>query len=56
VRSLLAPPRQVTELRPVPGIDVIGELPADLQKQILCSAGIPASLITSNAGKGMDAP
>jgi molybdate transport system substrate-binding protein len=34
--------QQVAELRPVPGIDVIGELPADLQKQIPYSAGIPA--------------
>jgi molybdate transport system substrate-binding protein len=32
--------QQVAELRPVPGIDVIGELPADLQKQIPYSAGI----------------
>ncbi len=34
--------QQVAELRPVAGIDVIGELPADLQKQIPYSAGIPA--------------
>jgi molybdate transport system substrate-binding protein len=34
--------QQVAELRPVPGIDVIGELPADLQKQIPYSAGIAA--------------
>jgi hypothetical protein len=32
--------QQVAELRPVPGIDVIGELPAGLQKQIPYSAGI----------------
>jgi molybdate transport system substrate-binding protein len=32
--------QQVAELRPVPGIDVIGELPPDLQKQIPYSAGI----------------
>jgi molybdate transport system substrate-binding protein len=32
--------QQVAELRPVPGIDVLGELPADLQKQIPYSAGI----------------
>src|SRR5712672_2306026 len=34
--------QQVAELRPVAGIDVIGELPADLQKQIPYSAGIAA--------------
>src|SRR6266852_7830486 len=34
--------QQIAELRPVPGIDVIGELPADLQKQIPYSAGIAA--------------
>lgn len=34
--------QQVAELRPVPGIDVIGEMPADLQKQIPYSAGIGA--------------
>lgn len=34
--------QQVAELRPVPGIDVIGEMPADLQKQIPYSAGIAA--------------
>src|ERR1700730_16066991 len=32
--------QQIAELRPVPGIDVIGEMPADLQKQIPYSAGI----------------
>lgn len=34
--------QQIAELRPVPGIDVIGELPADMQKQIPYSAGIAA--------------
>src|SRR6266852_6575522 len=34
--------QQIAELRPVPGIDVIGEMPADLQKQIPYSAGIVA--------------
>ena len=32
--------QQVAELRPVPGTEVIGELPAELQKQIPYSAGI----------------
>jgi molybdate transport system substrate-binding protein len=34
--------QQVAELRPVPGTDVFGELPAELQKQIPYSAGIAA--------------
>jgi len=34
--------QQVAELRPVAGIDVIGEMPGDLQKQIPYSAGIAA--------------
>jgi molybdate transport system substrate-binding protein len=34
--------QQIAELRPVPGIDVIGEMPGELQKQIPYSAGIPA--------------
>jgi molybdate transport system substrate-binding protein len=33
--------QQVAELRPVPGIDVIGEMPGELQKQIPYSAGVP---------------
>ncbi len=32
--------QQVAELRPIAGIDVLGELPAELQKQIPYSAGI----------------
>src|SRR6478672_3544887 len=34
--------QQVAELRPVKGVDVIGELPRELQKQIPYSAGISA--------------
>jgi len=34
--------QQVAELRPVAGIDVVGEMPGDLQKQIPYSAGIAA--------------
>jgi molybdate transport system substrate-binding protein len=34
--------QQVAELRPIAGIDVIGELPADLQTHIPYSAGIAA--------------
>jgi molybdate transport system substrate-binding protein len=34
--------QQVAELLPVPGIDFVGVLPGDLQKQIPYSAGIPA--------------
>ena len=34
--------QQVAELLPVPGIDFVGVLPSDLQKQIPYAAGIPA--------------
>jgi molybdate transport system substrate-binding protein len=34
--------QQVAELRPVAGVDVIGELPPELQKQIPYSAGVSA--------------
>lgn len=34
--------QQVAELRPVAGVDVIGEMPAALQKQIPYSAGVAA--------------
>ena len=34
--------QQIAELRPVAGVDVIGELPSDLQKRIPYSAGISA--------------
>jgi len=34
--------QQVAELLPVSGIDFVGEMPGDLQKQIPYSAGIPA--------------
>jgi molybdate transport system substrate-binding protein len=35
--------QQVAELLPVSGIDFVGEMPGDLQKQIPYSAGIPAN-------------
>jgi len=34
--------QQITELQTVPGIDLIGELPADLEKQIPYSVGFAA--------------
>jgi molybdate transport system substrate-binding protein len=46
--------QQVADLRPVAGVDVIGELPADLQKQIPYSAGISAKAedaATARAGE-----
>jgi molybdate transport system substrate-binding protein len=64
--------QQVAELRPVAGTEVIGEMPADLPKQIPYSAGIVAkgrmrkprgvSFLRSEAAlevlkrKGMDVP
>ena len=35
--------QQLTELMPVPGSDLVGPLPPELQDRILYSAGIPAS-------------
>lgn len=36
--------QQVAELLPVPGIDFVGVLPGDLQKQIPYSGGVPAKV------------
>jgi len=45
--------QQVAELRPVAGVDVIGELPADLQKQIPYSAGIAAKAKDAAAARAL---
>ena len=45
--------QQVAELRPVPGIDVIGEMPGELQKQIPYSAGIPAKAKDGTTAQAM---
>ena len=45
--------QQIAELRPVAGIDVIGEMPADLQKQIPYSAGIAAKAKDADAARAL---
>jgi len=45
--------QQVAELRPVAGIDVIGEMPADLQKQIPYSAGIAAKAKNAETARAL---
>ncbi|HMI13172.1 MAG TPA: substrate-binding domain-containing protein [Bradyrhizobium sp.] len=45
--------QQIAELRPVPGIDVIGEMPGELQKQIPYSAGIPAKAKDATTAQAM---
>src|SRR6266436_2393344 len=45
--------QQIAELRPVPGIDVIGEMPADLQKQIPYSAGIAAKAKDADTARAL---
>ena len=43
--------QQVAELLPVPGIDLVGPLPGDLQKIIVYAAGVPAKAKEPDAAK-----
>lgn len=43
--------QQVAELMPVPGINLIGELPRDLQKIIVYTAAVPAKAKEQDAAK-----
>jgi molybdate transport system substrate-binding protein len=45
--------QQISELLPVAGIDVIGEIPAELQKQISYSAGISAKAKDSATARSL---
>jgi molybdate transport system substrate-binding protein len=45
--------QQVAELRPIAGVDVIGELPAELQKQIPYSAGIVAKAKDAESARAL---
>jgi len=45
--------QQVAELRPVAGVDVIGELPPELQKQIPYSAGVGAKAKDATATRAL---
>jgi molybdate transport system substrate-binding protein len=48
--------QQVAELRPVPGTEVIGEMPADLQKQIPYSAGIATKAKDAETARAGELP
>lgn len=45
--------QQISELKPVPGIDIVGPLPADLQKITVFSAGIATASKEPEAGKAL---
>jgi molybdate transport system substrate-binding protein len=45
--------QQISELVPVPGIDVIGPLPGDLQKMTTFSAGVAASSRSATAARAL---
>ncbi len=45
--------QQISELKPVPGIDIVGQLPAELQKITVFSAGIASVSKEPEAGKAL---
>jgi molybdate transport system substrate-binding protein len=45
--------QQVAELLPVPGIDIVGPLPGDMQKTIVYVAGVPVEAHGSEAAKAL---
>ena len=45
--------QQISELKPVAGIDIVGPLPADLQKITIFSAGIATGSKEPDAGKAL---
>src|ERR1700688_2109355 len=45
--------QQIAELRPVPGIDIVGQLPPDLQKITVFSAGIATVSKEPDAGRAL---
>ncbi|MGH6710855.1 MAG: substrate-binding domain-containing protein, partial [Bradyrhizobium sp.] len=45
--------QQISELRPVEGIDIVGPLPDELQKITVFSAGIAAVSKEPDAGKAL---
>jgi molybdate transport system substrate-binding protein len=45
--------QQLCELEPVPGIDIVGPLPAPVQKLTYFSAGIPAGAANPNAARAL---
>jgi molybdate transport system substrate-binding protein len=47
--------QQISELMPVPGIDIVGPLPGDLQKMTMFSAGVCANSPAAEAAKALAA-
>jgi molybdate transport system substrate-binding protein len=45
--------QQISELKPVPGIDIVGQLPPELQKITVFSAGIASGSKEPEAGKAL---
>jgi molybdate transport system substrate-binding protein len=45
--------QQISELLPIPGIDYVGPLPAELQKTTVFSAGVAASSKNANAARAL---
>ena len=45
--------QQISEMLPVPGVDIVGPLPADLQKITIFSAGIASVSKEPDAGKAL---
>src|SRR5258707_14885395 len=45
--------QQIAELLPVPGVDIVGPLPPELQKVTVFSAGIATSSKEPEAGKAL---
>jgi molybdate transport system substrate-binding protein len=45
--------QQISELRPVKGIDIVGELPPGAQRATIFAAGIPATATHPDAAKGL---
>jgi molybdate transport system substrate-binding protein len=45
--------QQISELRPIPGIDIVGPLPAELQKITIFSGGIVSGAQHADAGKAL---
>jgi molybdate transport system substrate-binding protein len=43
--------QQIAELLPIPGVDIVGPLPGDMQKIIVYVAGVPAEATDSEAAK-----
>jgi molybdate transport system substrate-binding protein len=45
--------QQISELMPVPGIDIVGQLPAEVQKITVFAAGVSATSKEPDAAKSL---